>query len=94
MLAILGPRINALRVRNPQPEEHAKNGLWAKWAADIAKQPVIAGLAALAILIPLTIPLFSLTLGQQDTAALSTSTTARRPTTCSPRASARAPTGR
>jgi RND superfamily putative drug exporter len=39
---------------------------------------LIAGLAALAILIPLTIPLLSLTLGQQDTAALSTSTTARR----------------
>jgi RND superfamily putative drug exporter len=39
---------------------------------------VVAGLAALAILIPLAIPLFSLTLGQQDVAALSTSTTARR----------------
>ncbi|MBV8942129.1 MAG: MMPL family transporter, partial [Solirubrobacterales bacterium] len=77
-LAILGPRINALRVRDLHPEAHAKQGLWAKWAADIAKQPLIAGLAALAILIPLTIPLFSLTLGQQDTAALSTSTTARR----------------
>ena len=40
--------------------------------------PVIAGLAALAILIPLMIPLLSLKLGQQDIAALSTSTTARR----------------
>jgi RND superfamily putative drug exporter len=39
---------------------------------------MVAGLAALVILIPLTIPLFSLTLGQQDTAALSTSTTARQ----------------
>ena len=39
---------------------------------------MVAGLAALAILIPLTIPLLSLTLGQQDTAALSTSTTARQ----------------
>ena len=42
------------------------------------KLPVVAGLAALAILIPLTIPLLSLNLGQQDTAALSTSTTARQ----------------
>ena len=40
--------------------------------------PWAAGLAALAILIPLMIPLLSLTLGQQDTAALSTSTTARQ----------------
>jgi RND superfamily putative drug exporter len=78
ILAILGGRINSLRVRPPHREEHARSGLWAKWAADIAKRPVIAGMAALAILIPLTIPLFSLTLGQQDTAALSTSTTARR----------------
>jgi RND superfamily putative drug exporter len=77
-LALLGPRINSLRVRHPATDEEVKNGLWAKWAGDIAKQPLIAGLAALAILIPLTIPLFSLTLGQQDVAALSTSTTARR----------------
>ena len=78
MLGILGPHINSLRVRRPPTEEQAQAGLWAKWAADIAKQPVIAGLAALAILIPLAIPLLSLSLGQQDTAALSTSTTARR----------------
>ncbi len=77
-LALLGPRINSLRVRHPVSEEQAKQGLWARWARDIAKRPLVAGIAALAILIPLTIPLFSLTLGQQDTAALSTSTTARR----------------
>jgi len=77
-LALLGPRIGSLRVRRPPTEEQARQGLWATWAKDIAKQPAIAGLAALAILIPLTIPLFSLSLGQQDTAALSTSTTARQ----------------
>ncbi|HEX3830747.1 MAG TPA: MMPL family transporter [Solirubrobacteraceae bacterium] len=78
ILAILGPRINALRVRKVQSDEQARTGLWARWAADIAKRPVVAGLIALTILIPLTIPLFSLSLGQQDTAALSTSTTARQ----------------
>jgi putative drug exporter of the RND superfamily len=78
MLGIMGPHINSLRVRRPPTEEQAHSGLWAKWAGDIAKQPLIAGLAALAILIPLSIPLLSLNLGQQDTAALSTSTTARR----------------
>ncbi len=81
-LAIAGPRINSLRVRPPhrdlRPEAETQQGLWAKWANDIAKHPMIAGLAALAILLPLTIPLLSLTLGQQDTAALSTSTTARK----------------
>jgi RND superfamily putative drug exporter len=78
LLATVGPRINSLRVRTPPSDEQAKQGLWAKWAADIARFPVVAGLVALVILIPLMIPLGSLTLGQQDTAALSTSTTARR----------------
>jgi putative drug exporter of the RND superfamily len=82
VLAIVGPHINSLRVRPPhrelRPETDTKQGLWAKWANDIAAHPLIAGLAALAILLPLTIPLLSLTLGQQDTAALSTSTTARK----------------
>jgi putative drug exporter of the RND superfamily len=78
LLAILGPRINSLRVRTPPSDEQAKRGMWSTLANDIAKQPIVAGLAALAILIPLSIPLLSLSLGQQDTAALSTSTTARR----------------
>jgi putative drug exporter of the RND superfamily len=77
-LAISGPRINSLRVRHQPSEQQIRNGLWAKWAHEIARFPLIAGLAALAILIPLTIPLISLTLGQQDTAALSQSTTARK----------------
>ncbi len=81
-LAIAGPRINALRVRPPhrdlRPEAATEQGAWAKWASTIARHPMIAGLAALAILIPLMIPLLSLELGQQDTAALSTSTTARK----------------
>jgi putative drug exporter of the RND superfamily len=78
VLGILGPRINSLRVRNLHVEEKAKDGLWAKLAHDISKQPVVAGIVALAILIPLSIPLLSLNLGQQDTAALSKSTTARQ----------------
>ena len=78
LLAIAGTHIDSLRVRTPPTDEQARRGLWARWAHDVAARPVIAGLAALAILIPLTIPLFSLTLGQQDVAAFSTSTTARR----------------
>jgi putative drug exporter of the RND superfamily len=78
VLAALGPRIETLRVRPHISEDQARRGLWAKWAREIAKVPVVALVAALAILIPLMIPLFSLTLGQQDTGALSTSTTARR----------------
>ncbi len=77
-LAITGPRINSLRVREIHPSTPAREGIGARWAHAVAKHPLVGGLAALAILLPLTIPLLSLTLGQQDTAALSTSTTARR----------------
>ncbi len=77
-LSIVGPHINSLRVgRRPDPA-HPKQGAWAKWANRIARRPVIAGLAALAILIPLAVPVLSLTLGQKDVAALSTKTTARQ----------------
>ncbi len=77
-LGLVGERIHSLQVRRRRPDSDSHHGLWARWAADIAKQPLIAGLIALAILIPLTVPLLSLNLGQQDVAALSTSTTARR----------------
>ncbi len=72
-LAIAGPHINDVH-----PEADTREGLWAKWANNIAKHPLIAGLVAFAILLPLMIPLLSLNLGQQDTAALPTSTTARK----------------
>jgi putative drug exporter of the RND superfamily len=81
-LAIAGPRINSLRVRRAhrdvRPDADTREGLWSRWANLIAAHPLLAGLAALAILLPLMIPLLSLNLGQQDTAALSTSTTARK----------------
>ncbi len=77
-LAITGVHINSLRVRGRDRHRDPKRGLWARWAREIANHPLISGLVALLILIPLAIPLLSLNLGQKDTAALSTSTTARR----------------
>ncbi len=78
ILAILGRHINSLRVRHPATQEEARKGLWARWAREIGKRPILSGIAALAILIPLAIPLLQLQLGQQDTAAMSTSTTSRQ----------------
>ena len=69
----------AARARRAVPRRRPPSrGCGRSGRTDIAKHPLIAGLAALAILIPLTIPLLSLNLGQQDIAALSTSTTARQ----------------
>jgi putative drug exporter of the RND superfamily len=82
MLSITGPHINSLRVRGRHPDRrdpaHPRKGLWARWAEGVARHPVTAMVAALAILIPLAVPLLSLNLGQKDVAALSTSTTERR----------------
>ena len=78
MLAIVGPHINSLRVRGRHQEAQPKPGMWSRWANRVARHPAVAGVTALAILIPLAIPLLSLNLGQKDVAALSTSTTARR----------------
>jgi len=82
MLSVTGPHINSLRVRGRHPDRrdpaHPHKGLWARWAEGVARHPVIAMFAALAILIPLAVPLLSLNLGQKDVAALSTSTTERR----------------
>jgi RND superfamily putative drug exporter len=77
-LGIVGQHINSLRVRGRHPDAHPKQGMWAKWANGVAKHPVLSGLAALVILIPLAIPVLSLNLGQKDVGALSTSTTARQ----------------
>ena len=81
-LAITGPKINALRVRGRHPDRGRaaipKQGMWARWAGAVARRPLIAMLVALAILIPLAVPLLSLNLGQKDVAALPTSTTTRR----------------
>src|SRR5262249_55604503 len=68
---------NSGRVRDRHPEAHPPGGgLWAKGAHEIASHPLVAGVCALAILVPLMIPLLSLYLGQQDIGPLSASTTA------------------
>ena len=60
MLSITGPHINSLRVRGRHPERrdpaHPHKGLWARWAEAVARHPVMAMVAALAILIPLAVP--------------------------------------
>ena len=80
MLALLGGRINALRLPaflRPRPKP-AGSGLWGRWGALVTRRPLIV-LAACAVgLAVLIIPLFTLQLGQEDIGATPTDTTERQ----------------
>ena len=73
ILAVLGPRVDALRLpwlhgRTNKAVDHDSSG-WARWGRGIARHPWPPMLAAVAILLVIAIPMFSLELGQPDTAA-------------------------
>jgi uncharacterized membrane protein YdfJ with MMPL/SSD domain len=52
--------------------------LWSHWAATVTAHPLVYGLVALALLIPLIVPMLSLHLGQEDIAAAPGDTTERQ----------------
>ena len=79
MLAILGRGVDRLALpafMQPRPKEPDAT-FWARWAAMVVRHPAISCAVALVIMVPLIIPLFTLTLGQSDTGVSSTSTTQR-----------------
>ncbi|MGH2476192.1 MAG: MMPL family transporter, partial [Candidatus Limnocylindrales bacterium] len=80
-LSLLGPRINALRVRHVPEEgefdpEHP-NG-WARWARGVGRHPLIAAAAGIVVLLVLAIPVLQINLGAQDNGQMPTSTTIRQ----------------
>ncbi len=80
LLSLVGRRLNALRLPrwlHPEPKPEGK-GLWAHWAALVSRHRFAATVLALAILVPLAIPLLSLRLGQEDVGVTPTTTTERR----------------
>ncbi len=79
MLGALGPRIDSLRVQlgKTHPDDHQPHG-WRRWASGVASRPWRSALAALAVLVVLSLPIFELELGQNDISALPKSTTARQ----------------
>jgi putative drug exporter of the RND superfamily len=79
MLGALGPRINSLRVQlgKSHPDDSEPHG-WRRWAKGVAARPWRSALAALAVLVVLSLPIFQLELGQNDVSALPKSTTARQ----------------
>jgi RND superfamily putative drug exporter len=80
ILALVGTRINALPLPGRRPAEPVDVGHsgWARFAGWIMHHPFVSVAIALAVLIPLSIPAFSLHLGQTDTAALPEEETARQ----------------
>src|SRR4051795_5273601 len=79
MLAIMGKRIDSLRVPfiKPPPHDHRPHG-WARWARFIGRVPIPAGLAAVAILLVLALPALNLELGQQNNGQMPKSTEVRQ----------------
>ncbi|MGH2925836.1 MAG: MMPL family transporter [Solirubrobacterales bacterium] len=79
LLAILGKRIDSLRVPflRPPAHDHRPHG-WARWARGVGKRPLPAALLGAGILIVLAIPALHLQLGQQDNGQMPTSTQTRQ----------------
>jgi putative drug exporter of the RND superfamily len=79
LLAILGARINSLRVPflRPPSHDHRPHG-WAKWARGVGKRALPAMVLGVAILLVLAIPVLNLQFGQQDNGQLPKSTTSRQ----------------
>jgi uncharacterized membrane protein YdfJ with MMPL/SSD domain len=80
VLAVVGGHIDAVRLPaflRPKSKE-IEGGFWGGFSGLITRRPWLAIGAALAILVPLIIPFFALTLGQEDVGATPKSTTERR----------------
>ena len=78
LLAIVGPRIDALALphRRTVKDDHPHG--WERWARFVTRRPLPSALVALVVLVALALPVRDLYLGQQDNGALPTSTEARR----------------
>ena len=59
-------------------EARSEDGFWAGWAQAVTRHPKVVVGVCLIVLAPLTVPLFTLVLGQEDIAVMPTSTTERR----------------
>jgi putative drug exporter of the RND superfamily len=79
ILAILGDRINSLRVPfvRPPAHDHRPHG-WARWARFIGRYALPAMVMAVALLLVLAAPVRNLVLGQQDNGELPKDTTSRQ----------------
>jgi RND superfamily putative drug exporter len=80
-LSLLGPRINALRVRHvPEEGEYDPDRPtgWARWAHLVGRHPLVAALVGVVALLVLAAPVLDIRLGAQDNGQMPTSTTIRQ----------------
>jgi len=79
LLGALGLHIHSLRVKlgRTHPDDHQPHG-WARWARGVAARPWRSLVAAVAILVALSIPVLNLDLGSSDNGELPKDTTARQ----------------
>jgi uncharacterized membrane protein YdfJ with MMPL/SSD domain len=80
VLSLLGTHIESVRMpafMRPRPKP-SDRGFWGAWAHFVVARPWLCIAVSAAILVPLTIPFFSLDLGQEDIGATPKSTTERQ----------------
>ena len=80
VISLLGTHVFGAKLPaflRPKKGAHG-TGLWSRWAGVVTRHPWACGLAAVAILVPLIIPLFSLRLGQEDIGVTPKGTTERQ----------------
>ncbi len=73
LLAVLGRRVNAGRIRGIRPMRSVEAPFWGRLAAGVMRRPVVAALPVIAALLFLATPLFSVTFGTPDERVLPTS---------------------
>jgi uncharacterized membrane protein YdfJ with MMPL/SSD domain len=80
LLSLIDTGVDRLRIPGFLRMEQRPAGerRWDAWARGVARHPWLAVLLSLLILVPLIVPLFTLTLGQEDIGVTPTSTTERQ----------------
>jgi len=78
LLAVLGPRVEALPVRRRRPRLHADTGAFARLARSVMRRPVLYAVGVVAVLLVLGLPFLRVTFGGIDARALPAGTGSRQ----------------